>query len=318
MFKIKITTAAVLAVLALSAVAVSTASAGWFIGGEELPAGSKAALSTKTTVTEPFVLNSPKLSLKISCPGLSGVKPEIIGTTKAQAEELKIEGCSEVEPKTCKVETATISTEPIIATPLESEFPADKVLLAPKTGTNIAGIDFVGSCSLAGEKPLNGKINLNAPTLQEEATGQPIEALGSTEGNNSLEIGGNKAYLEKGKTPIKLASEMIFGDPAITVKPRDALILNVAVGATKEESFTFTNTTKVKWLPKARHLEMDEDPVAGAKITFEDSDCLTNGAAANGGTCKVTIKIEAKSKGVYKGEEVLEAAPSIGFEIQTS
>jgi hypothetical protein len=206
MSTIKITAAAVLVLLAFGATAASTASAGWFIEGAELSAGSKVVLTTKATVTEPFVLSTPKLSLKISCSGLSGVKPELSGASNAAAEHLEMESCSEIEPKTCKMESPTIVTEPVVATPSESAFPDDKVLLGPKTGKTIMTITFVGSCSLAGEKGLNGRLNLNAPTLQENLTDQQIEALGSSEGNNSLEIGGQKTYLEEGKTQLELTT----------------------------------------------------------------------------------------------------------------
>jgi len=194
------------AALILSAVGAASASAEWYINGAKLPAGSKVALATKAVVDEPAILNVPKLSLKISCSGLGAVKPELIGTTKGRAEHLLFEGCSEIEPKTCRLNPSTIETEPVLWLTHESfSIFGFEVWLVHEEETILATLVFEGSCSLAGEKPVRGAVTLGAPTLKTENTSQLLEGLGSLE-NNSLEVAKNKAYIEKGKVLVKLAS----------------------------------------------------------------------------------------------------------------
>jgi hypothetical protein len=178
---------------------------GWRIAGAALPPGSKAALSTKAVVDEPATLNVPGLSLKISCSGLSGTKPEIIGENEGAVEHLTFEGCSEITPTTCKLETPTISTEPITALAFDAISPDVRVHFTPKSGKSFATLTFVGSCSLAGEKPVNGTVTVDAPNGQSEEVSHALAGLGSQE-NNSLEVSGQKGYLEKGKALLKLAS----------------------------------------------------------------------------------------------------------------
>jgi hypothetical protein len=192
--------------LALSAIASTSASAAWYVGGKKLASGEKIALSTKAVVDEQPVLNVPTLSLKISCSGFSGVKPEIEGTTKGQVEHLNLEGCSEIEPKTCKLNPSNIQTEPLYWLVHEVVIGDGEIwLLHSQGGTLLATFVFEGSCSLAGEKPITGSVALLAPTLHSEEVSQLLEGIGSIE-NNSLEVAKNKAYIEKGKVLLKLAS----------------------------------------------------------------------------------------------------------------
>ena len=52
---------------------------------------------------------------------------------------------------------------------------------------------------------MNGSVRVNAPTGQTEEELQAIEGQGSFE-NNSLEVAGDKSYIEGGKALLKLAS----------------------------------------------------------------------------------------------------------------
>jgi hypothetical protein len=221
MCKIRSIVMAFYVALALSALVAGTASAaGWSVGGAELPVGSKQALATAATVTESPVLNVPSLGIKISCSKLSGKEPEIIGTTTGKAKSFTFGGCSELAPPKCSVESE-IPTEPVQADPASREALEEGLLVTPQSGTILASIIFSGSsCSIAGEKPLKGKVVLNAPTLFEEVTEQRLEGLGTLE-NSSLEIGGNKAYIEGGKMGLKLANgkPVKFG-PGIVVLPK--------------------------------------------------------------------------------------------------
>ncbi len=209
------------AALVLSAMATASASAEWFINGAKLPTGSKAALATKAVVQEPAILNVPGLALKVSCPALSAVKPELIGTTKGRANSLIFEGCSEIEPKTCKISPATIEIEPktckISPATIETEpvailthesfslFGWEIWLTHAEESTLVATLTFTGTCSFAGEQPVRGTLALGLPALKTENPAQLLEGIGSIE-NNSLEIAKNKAFIEKGKILLKLAS----------------------------------------------------------------------------------------------------------------
>jgi hypothetical protein len=196
--------AALVVVTVFYAVASSAEAASLFVGGAKLSANSKVALSTTIALEEPAVLESPGLSLAISCSGLSATKPELVGEDKAEAERLTFVACSEVEPSTCKLESSTIETAPLTGLFATGTSPADKLHLKPKAGKTIATFVFSGSCAIAGEKGLNGQVTFNAPTGQSEEASQAIEASSSIE--NSLEIGGNKACFASGRGLLKLAS----------------------------------------------------------------------------------------------------------------
>jgi hypothetical protein len=68
----------------------------------------------------------------------------------------------------------------------------------------------LGTCSLAGEQGIDGRVNLKLGTGQTEEVSQALEGLGSSEGNLSLIIDKNNAYIEGGKTLLSLASGSKF------------------------------------------------------------------------------------------------------------
>jgi hypothetical protein len=315
MYKPKTIIATLIAALAFSAVVVNTASAAWFIEDEELT--STAALATTAKVSEEPTLSFGTTIIKCSGSTLNSVKPEIMALNQITAASLSFSGCSVTSSGECALIGTTIGTLPITAELTEQTYPEEKATFTPRTGTTFATIKLEGSnCAETGKVPVTGKAATALPTGQEENKTQSIKA-DTTKASGELKVGSTSAELT-GAAGFELATGNVFGDLAITAKPRSSRHVGVVVGATAEETFTFTNDTKVKWQPKARHLEMSEDPATGSKITFEDNGCLVSGAAANGGTCKVKIKIEAKSKGTYSGEEGLEAAPTIRLEVVTS
>jgi hypothetical protein len=194
--------------LILSAMAAASASADWYINGVKLPAGSKTALSTKVVVDEPIVLNSPTLSLKVTCSGLGTVGPELVGKDVGKVMHLDFEGCSEIEPKTCEIKPATIETEPVTALAMLGTTPDNKVLFKPTAGAGhiFTALVLVGSCGIAGEKTISGSFVLDAPDGQAEQVTHLLDGIGPAGGNNSLELLTNKLYFEQGKALLKLAS----------------------------------------------------------------------------------------------------------------
>lgn len=208
MSRVKVVIVAALAVLALSAVAASSASATWFAGGTEIT--TLTALSTTAKVDALAILNLPVQKIKIDCSGalLKGESPDLSPGDRGQAAALIFEGCEIVEPANCSLSKLIIRTQAILATARLAAAPEDRVLFEPKGGTQFATIPFREgtACALEGEQPVKGKVNIKAPTGQNESVTQAIEGMGSVE-NNSLEVGaGNKAFIEGGKALITLAS----------------------------------------------------------------------------------------------------------------
>jgi hypothetical protein len=198
------------AALSISVVASSAAQAAgnWFVNGTELAGKETVALSTTAKIDESTVLDVPSLAIRITCSGgsekvLKGVKPYIQAPNTGGAESLIFEGCSEVEPTGCTIKEEKVETEPVVATLEKGSTTLDKVKFVPG-GKKFANIDFLGTCSLAGEKPVNGAVTLHAPFGQTELVSQALLPLGTTE-NNSLELAGSKAYLEKGSALLLLA-----------------------------------------------------------------------------------------------------------------
>jgi len=217
MFKIRPIVVVLYAAFVLSAIVTSSASAGWFIEGKELAAGSTAALATTAKVDEVSTLLVPNLSISVVCSGstLDAVSPEIIGGDTAKAASLRFLDCNTTKPATgCALATAnqTIPTLGITATAKEATYPDEKLLVAAQTKNTLAEMEFneANTCAFNGLEPVKGSLTLNVPTLQEERAVLPVEGQGSIE-NNSLEIGsGNKAFIDGGKALLKLASGKVF------------------------------------------------------------------------------------------------------------
>jgi hypothetical protein len=239
------------AALALSAAAASSASAGWFVGGSELPENSKSALSTKASVTSPILFNTPALSLKISCSGFKPRGAVLDGgpAGNAEASGLDFESCSEVSPSTCKLSSSTIETEPILALSTTETSSTKGLVLSvhPKSGKVIAGILFEGSCAAAGEQPLAGSVSLNGPTLLEAQTEQAIEGMGTLEEAESLTLAGHPTFIE-GTAKIKQgAGQQMQARPDITApKPADLTVKKGVLSGNARVTFTIHTELQIE------------------------------------------------------------------------
>jgi hypothetical protein len=97
----------------------------------------------------------------------------------------------------------------VVAT-LETSAPSAALIrFAPENGNVFATLVFKGTCSEAGEQPVDGRLVARSIGASAELAKHPLEGLGTTE-NNSLELLKGKAYLEKGKALIELASGLEF------------------------------------------------------------------------------------------------------------
>jgi len=213
MSRIKITVMALFTVVALTAMVASSASAaGWHVNGTELGKGSKQALTTAATVDTDATLSIVSKSeiVQIKCTGttLNGTSPEIIGTNEGMAKALTFTGCATTKPATkCALEKSEVKTNPIKVFVTKGSGEADVATFDPLSEEPFASIPFSekNTCAFTEGEPVNGSVRVNAPTGQTEQELQAIEGQGSFE-NNSLEVAGDKSYIEGGKALLKLAS----------------------------------------------------------------------------------------------------------------
>ena len=214
MSRIKITVMALFAVVALSAMIASSASAaGWHVNGTELGKNSKQALTTAaavdTAATLSIVTKSETIQIKCTGTTLNGTSPEIIGTNEGMAKALTFTGCATTKPATkCTLSKTTVATNPIKVFVTKGSGEADVATFDPLSEEPFAEIPFSetgNTCVFTEPEPINGSVRVNAPTGQTEEELQAIEGQGSFE-NNSLEIAKDKAYIEGGKALLKLAS----------------------------------------------------------------------------------------------------------------
>jgi hypothetical protein len=198
------------AVVALSALGAASASATWFVNGTTLT--GSAALSSAAAVDAESTLLVPALNLAIKCNGkfLDGLQPQIFGSDRGYAAALTFLGCNTVTPAKCALakENQPIATTAILALAAKGTGEAVKVTFKPETKTTFTNISFSeeNTCAFNGLEPVTGELVAGAPTGQLSLSAQPLTGLGSTEGNNSLLIDGDRSFLDGGSALLTLAS----------------------------------------------------------------------------------------------------------------
>jgi hypothetical protein len=209
--KARVVTAVLLAVGALSTLGASSASATWLVNGT--PLTGSAAVSTQALVDENSTFLVPGFSLVAVCNGhfFDALNPRIFSSDKAFASELTFLGCSVVQPTGCELEgqPAAIATTAILALAVKGLGEAAKITFTPETKTTLANIEFkaTNECAFRGLEPITGSFVEGLPTGQLSLLAQAITGLGSTEGNNSLQIAGQKAFIDGGRYLMTLASD---------------------------------------------------------------------------------------------------------------
>lgn len=195
MSKTKLIVAVFAAVIAISAVASATASAGWRVGGVLLAAGSKQKLMTSGIVEQPALLQGG--GAEISCgrvgqEDITGVAPEIEGTNKGSATSVTFHEC--VGSGVCPIAGNTITTVPVLITELTLDGTlAVKGAFVPETKTTFTTIKFEGAeCALLGTQPVTGKASFLAFTGQDERTFQSVLLFSEA---GKLKIGSSEAKL---------------------------------------------------------------------------------------------------------------------------
>jgi hypothetical protein len=209
----KVTMLALGLVVLVSALGAASASAGWLINGTSLATGAAAALNTQALVDEESTLLIPVLKIAIKCNGhfLDGLDPLIIGPNKGFASALTFLGCSTITPPGCelKEQPTAIATNAILATAAKGPGESVRAAFTPETTTTFAHIFFAeaNECAFKGNEPVTGSLVAGGPTGQLSLLAQALVGLGSTEGNNSLQIAGDKSFLDGGSALLTLASD---------------------------------------------------------------------------------------------------------------
>ena len=193
--------AGLVVVVAVSAMAAGSASAAsWYVGGTEL--ASSTPLASTTTLTEPITFNY--LGVVTECSGIELKKANIAAHTGGEIEHFVFTGCV-LEAAGCSIEKSRIESKPLkIEAALGSKSPEDTVVLKPVKGEDFARFIIKGTCGIAGESELGGKIKLVLPKGREESAQQEFRV---NTGENELLwndtsvhlIAGAKAKLESAK-----------------------------------------------------------------------------------------------------------------------
>jgi hypothetical protein len=209
------------AAVALSAIAVGTASADeWFVEGAKLAAGKSAALATAAPVDQfaklriqPETGTAPN-EVVIECVGtnLIGSEAYISSGTGGMAKSLTFEKCSVIKPTTgCALEgqPTTISTVPLgVTTLLAGPNTKVSINIHPLSGTTFTSVTIAEKDTCLngeGAKPVKGSVLILSSDGATEAVTHTIMAQGSLE-NNSLEVAGDKSIIEGGLALVKLAN----------------------------------------------------------------------------------------------------------------
>jgi hypothetical protein len=293
---VKKTIVAFVATLAFAAIAASTASAGWFVEGQELASGSASALATTAKVDENYVLKFSSVTVTCSGGTLNSVKPEIAAPNKITASSLVFNECS-ASGGECSLARTTIGTLPV-TTELTTEgtVQADKGTLKPNTGKVLATLQFTGSkCAFAEEVvPVRGSVAVHLPTGAEDNETQLISA-NATAASKELEVGSSVASLTG-----SILSELASHEEWKWVQPGAPVIRVIRTSTeggggarTKECRFPTTNKrcvirVEIQANPGARKFEITADEHRGsAEFRFVSP-------AANIGTeteCNIGVQI---------------------------
>lgn len=210
--KTKMALTAFLAALALSAIAADAASAEWFVNGTKLTT-TAAALATSSVLDTPVSWELPVPKVGVDCSGPVDYSfGQVLRGGNLDATTITWLHCLALPAGVCSLAStaSVIQSEPLTGTltkgPGASE---DRLTIRPVSKAVLATIPFAetegGSCPVSGEQPVKGSVTLSLPKGQVEEATQVVEGLGSVE-NNSLEVAGDKIYVEGGKALVKLAS----------------------------------------------------------------------------------------------------------------
>jgi hypothetical protein len=199
MRKIRLIIGCVTALVALTAVSVSSASAAeWFVNGAALTGSTEISPTTKTVKNA--VLSGGGET--VECTGLTGKEAFITAKTSGKAAELTFTGCASTTAE-CTISSSEIKTNPVTTETATVSGTETKTVFKTTNPENIfAKIKFAVGCPVAGNLNVKGeKLTVTSPKGATEATEQEIVVNSTTE----LKLGANPATL-KGASLLKLTS----------------------------------------------------------------------------------------------------------------
>jgi hypothetical protein len=307
--RLKLLVVALTATCAVSATALTgVASAEWQVAGAE-PSGGTAALASTAKVGTAFVLAVPSEKVKVTCKGtqVRGTGLELSEPETLAGKSLVFEGCETTEPASnCTLvgQPISITSNAIVGTVTPFGGSAGEITIEnPSKGAAIASLPFSGTntCGFKTKESLAGSVTVNAPTLQESLTSQPIEALGSSE-NNSLEMASKKTYLEAGSAQFKLPNNSKFQD-----KP----VFNLStalVNFGNQQKLTLSAGVMVEYTA-LREAKIDVlETVGGEGVFSRKSEMMCiNATLLVNQKCKVEVDFKPTNPVIYRG------AMRIGF-----
>jgi hypothetical protein len=200
--------------MAFCVLSAPPALAEWLVGGTVL--SGSAATTPQWLVDTPPLFLVPTLGLSIVCGGhfLDFVDGLVVGPNKISAQHVNFLGCNTTTPpKTCALEEVeeTISTGGILGRAFLATGEEDRLLFAPETKGTFADIRFneANTCAFNSVEPMKGSFTLGMPTGRLNLSTQSLAGLGSVE-NNSLEVGGDRLYIDNVKMLLRLSSNAVI------------------------------------------------------------------------------------------------------------
>jgi hypothetical protein len=202
---LKVLGLAVVAVLALSAVMASAASAKqWYVNGSATPLAGSETVSCKTATGFTLTSKVGEITLVLKATGvecLAGSKIENSGGLGIDSGTLKFTGVTVEKPKNCSVSGGSITTN---ALNTELIVPAGDTtngydLFKPATGSEFVTVSITGgTCAVAGNYPVKGEIAGKGNTWGTELVEQPLAFSPTIDGvtGKKLTFGGEPATME--------------------------------------------------------------------------------------------------------------------------
>jgi hypothetical protein len=177
----KKSSATLVAVLALCALAAASASAAQlYVGGKALTGTAKLATTVKVEQPVVFSVTKEELKVVITCTKASLEKEtKLEAPGKLTSGYVGFEGCTEKGEEGCTI-SERIGFNPIEGSLATGTAPEDAILFTQKKN-NFTNLEFFGSCFLSGEfSGLMGKLPLKLAKGQTESTEQEFVGEGST------------------------------------------------------------------------------------------------------------------------------------------
>lgn len=186
MLSVKGITLCIVAMLMLSAVAATAASAAspaWWVAKSQLKTGAKEAVANTTKVNKPFVIEGGPI--KVECTSIALEEAVIEGENTGHEHAIVFKGCEDVTQKPCTVISTT--SDPLKET-LEGKTGSFKLNFEPTSGKEVGTVILSGSGCTATKLILVGSMACEYPNVETEAfahvldftltSGTKLEALG--------------------------------------------------------------------------------------------------------------------------------------------